>query len=128
MSNDLKPAVHAVFVHVKELKRAARWYSQLLELPYQEENVQSPVYNLPLKEGVYLTLDDHSFDPRFEFSPSKLPAFNFFSHDLYSTYEWVKQEGIDVERELERHGDFGWFHISDPDENVIMICGDIVTE
>ncbi|SET06009.1 Glyoxalase/Bleomycin resistance protein/Dioxygenase superfamily protein [Salinibacillus kushneri] len=126
MSNYLNQSVHAVFVHVRDLKRSASWYSKLLNLPYYAENVQSPVYNMPLKEGVYMTLDDHTFDPAFEFSPSQHPAFNFFSSHLYATYKWVKQEGIQIVREVEAHGNFGWFYISDPDENVIMICGDIV--
>ncbi|MRG87231.1 VOC family protein [Salinibacillus xinjiangensis] len=121
----LKQEVHAVFVHVTDLKKSAEWYSKLLELHFKEEEVQSPVYNMPLKSGAYMTLDDHAFDPSFEFTPSRHPAFNFMTSDLKAAYDWIKQEGIPVVRDIETHGNFGWIHIMDPDENVLMICGDV---
>ena len=126
MVTTLKKGVHAVFVHTKDLKRSAEWYSWLLGLPFEESKVESPVYNLPVTEGVYVTIDDHSFDPDHTFHPVDTPVFNFLSDDLKGSYERMKSEGVTVTREIEQHGDFGWFNVEDPDRNVVMICGTIV--
>jgi predicted enzyme related to lactoylglutathione lyase len=121
----INQGVHAVFVHTENLKRSAAWYSWLLDLPFEEKEVQSPVYNLPVKEGVYMTIDDHAFDPDYRFEPLRTPAFNFCSHDVEKSYREMKEAGVQVIREIERDGDFGWFHIEDPDGNAVMICGAI---
>lgn len=120
-----EPKIHAVFVHTKNLKRAAEWYSDLLGLPFDSSKVESPVYNMPLTGEVYMTLDDHAFDPDYQFGPVRTPVFNFCSSDLAKSYQWVKEKGIMIVRDIEKHGDFGWFNIEDPDKNVVMICGNI---
>ncbi|UOQ44369.1 VOC family protein [Halobacillus salinarum] len=117
--------MHGVFIHTRNLKKSAAWYSWLLGLPFREEDVQSPVYNLPTKEGSYLTIDDHCNDPSYQFEPIKTPVFNFCSNDLKRTYEDLKEQQVPIVREIEQHGDFGWFNIEDPDGHVVMVCGDI---
>ncbi|MFG6121355.1 MULTISPECIES: VOC family protein [Thalassobacillus] len=119
--------VHAVFVHTQDLKKSAAWYSDLLGLPFYEEKVESPVYNMPVTGETYMTLDDHAFDPDYQFEPVRTPVFNFCSADLAKSYQWVKEKGIMIVRDIEEHGDFGWFHIEDPDKNVVMICGTVQT-
>lgn len=119
----LKQGVHGVFIHTRDLKRSAKWYSWLLDLPFEETEVESPVYNLPVSEGVHLTIDDHSFDPEHVFEPVHTPVFNFLSEDLKGSYDSLKENGVSITREVEQHGDFGWFHIEDPDHNTVMICG-----
>ncbi len=121
----IEPKVHAVFIHVTDLKRSAAWYSKLLNLPFDEKEVSSPVYNLPVTGDTYVTLDDHAFDPNFSFQRSAHPAFNFLTDDLLTTYEKLVEDGVQVVREIEKVDNFGWFHIADPDENVIMICGTV---
>lgn len=126
MSQTLQPGVHAVFVHTKDLKKSASWYSWLLGLPFDEEKVESPVYNIPVQQGVHLTIDDHKFDPTFTFEPLSAPVFNFCSSDLKKSYTVMKNSGVKVTREIEEHGDFGWFNIEDPDGHTVMICGTII--
>ncbi|MBH0231579.1 VOC family protein [Halobacillus yeomjeoni] len=121
----LTPAVHAVFVHTRDLVKSAAWYSWLLGVPFDEKDVESPVYNIPVQAGVHLTIDDHKFDPSFSFEPVKAPAFNFFSSNIHKSLEEMKDAGVVVTRDMETHGSFGWFHVQDPDGNAVMICGDI---
>ncbi|UOQ91785.1 VOC family protein [Halobacillus shinanisalinarum] len=126
MTRCLLPEVHAVFVHTKDLKRSARWYSDLLDLPFEEEKVHSPVYNLPVKGGVHLTIDDHKYDSNYSFERVRTPVFNFCSKNLVESYQELVGKGVIITKEIESHGDFGWFHIQDPDEHVVMVCGTIV--
>ncbi|TGB01847.1 VOC family protein [Halobacillus salinus] len=121
----LKQAVHGVFIHTENLKRSAAWYSWLLDLPYNESEVESPVYNIPVHEGVHLTIDDHTFDPEHVFEPVQTPVFNFFTEDVKHSYDQLQANGVTITRDIEQHGDFGWFNIEDPDRNTVMICGTI---
>ncbi|UOR10335.1 VOC family protein [Halobacillus amylolyticus] len=126
MTKSLLPEVHAVFIHTKDLKRSAKWYSELLDLPFEEGQVHSPVYNLPVTGGVHLTIDDHKFDTSYSFEQVKKPVFNFYSKDLVESYQDLAAKGVQITKEIVSHGDFGWFHIQDPDQHVVMVCGTIV--
>jgi predicted enzyme related to lactoylglutathione lyase len=114
--------VNNVFIHVSNLEKSAEWYSELLGLPFNKEDVLSPVYNIPVTAETGLTLDDHTFDPNFTLNPSSQVLFNFFVADIDQAYKFVKNKGITVVREIERIGDFAYFNFEDLDGNVLMIC------
>ncbi|MGE7977334.1 VOC family protein [Psychrobacillus sp. NPDC093200] len=114
--------VNNVFIHVSNLEKSVEWYSKLLGLPFQKDNVSSPVYNIPVSGETGLTLDDHTFDPGFTLNPSNHVLFNFFVKDIDEAYKFIKGEGITVVREIERIGDFAYFNFQDLDGNVLMIC------
>lgn len=114
--------VNNVFIHVSDLKKSAEWYSSLLGLPFNMEDVESPVYNIPVTSETGLTLDDHTFDPSFSLGASGHVLFNFFARDIDEAYDFVKSQGITIVREIERIGEFAYFNFQDPDGNVLMIC------
>lgn len=114
--------INNVFIHVSNLEESAKWYSDLLGLPFHKSNVKSPVYNIPLPSETGLTLDDHTFDPDFKLQPSEHVLFNFFVRDIDEAYEFVKSKGIIIVKEIERIGDFAYFTFKDLDGNVLMIC------
>lgn len=114
--------VNNVFIHVSNLERSAEWYSTLLGLSFNKDNVSSPVYNIPITSETGLTLDDHTFDPGFTLNPSNHALFNFFVKDIDEAYKFIKAKGITVVREIERIGDFAYFNFKDLDGNVLMIC------
>ncbi|WP_404354971.1 VOC family protein [Cytobacillus firmus] len=114
--------VNNVFIHVSDLKKSAEWYSSLLGLPFIMEDVESPVYNIPVTSETGLTLDDHTFDPSFSLGASGHVLFNFFARDIDEAYDFVKSQGITIVREIERIGEFAYFNFQDPDGNVLMIC------
>mgnify|MGYP001281094023 CR=1 FL=1 len=125
MAKHVTPAVHAVFIHTTDLVKSAEWYCRLLELPFDAEQVNVPVYNVQVSGDTYLTIDSHAFDASFTFTPASGPIFNIFSSDLIATYDWITEQEMKVVRQIERDNDFGWFHIEDPDQNIVMICGTI---
>ncbi|OCA90354.1 hypothetical protein A8F94_00165 [Bacillus sp. FJAT-27225] len=114
--------VNNVFIHVSDLERSAEWYSNLLGIPFNLDNVASPVYNIPVTGETGLTLDDHTFDPSFKLKPSDHVLFNFFVKDIDVAYKFIKSKGIIVVKEIERIGDFAYFNFEDLDGNVLMIC------
>lgn len=122
ISSPIACKVNNVFIHVSNLEKSAKWYSDLLALPFNKADVSSPVYNIPITAETGLTLDDHTFDPGFTLSPSEHVLFNFFVKDIDEAYEFVKSKGITIVREMERIGDFAYFNFKDLDGNVLMIC------
>ena len=121
-SSPLASKVNGVFIHVSNLKNSAEWYSTLLGVPFNKDEVEPPVYNIPVNSQTGLTLDDHSFDPGFLLSPSNHVLFNFHTDDIDEAYRFVKSIGTEITREIERIGDFAYFNFRDPDGNVLMIC------
>ncbi|MDY0405567.1 VOC family protein [Virgibacillus sp. 179-BFC.A HS] len=41
--------IPAVFIHVRDLKKSAKWYSDIFGLDIDLDKVVSPVYNVPMK-------------------------------------------------------------------------------
>lgn len=122
ISSPIACKVNNVFIHVSNLEKSAKWYSDLLAIPFNKDDVASPVYNIPLTSETGLTLDDHTFDPGFTLNPSEHVLFNFFVKDIDEAYEFVKNKGITIVREIERIDDFAYFNFKDLDGNVLMIC------
>ncbi|MCR6522521.1 VOC family protein [Lysinibacillus capsici] len=122
VTSPLTKKVNNVFIHVRDLRQSAEWYSQLLGLPFCEEKVVSPVYNLPISSETGITLDDHTFDPGFQLQPSKHVLFNFYTNNIDDAYQSMKDKGIPIVRPIERFDDFAYFNIQDLDGNIIMIC------
>ncbi|KYC85296.1 MULTISPECIES: VOC family protein [Heyndrickxia] len=118
----IKNQMNGVFVHVTNLKVSAKWYADLLGLDVDLDRVVSPVYNIPVEGTTSLTLDDHTFDPEFNHTISSSPIFNFYAPNIDDAYQYIKDKGIEIVREIETVGDTAWFNIKDPDGNVVMIC------
>lgn len=114
--------MNSVFIHVTDLKAAVNWYADLLGLEIDINKVASPVYNMPVVGTTSLTLDDHVFDHGFKHNISSAPIFNFYAPNIDEAYQYVKDTGIDIVREIEWIADTAWFNIEDPDGNVVMIC------
>jgi catechol 2,3-dioxygenase-like lactoylglutathione lyase family enzyme len=114
--------VNNVFIHVSDLKKSVEWYCNLLGIPFNGDQVESPVHNIPVTSETGLTLDDHTFDPGFTLNPSNHVLFNLFVKDIDEAYQFVKDRGIPIVREIERIGDFAYFNFKDLDGNVLMIC------
>ncbi|MEK4907039.1 VOC family protein [Niallia sp. FSL M8-0099] len=122
LSSPIACKVNNVFIHVDNLEKAAEWYSELLGLPFNKNNVESPVYNIPVTSETGITLDDHTFDSGFKLNPSEHVLFNFFVQDIDEAYQFIKNKGITIVKEIERIGDFAYFNFKDLDGNVLMIC------
>ncbi|MEH7884947.1 VOC family protein [Bacillus sp. JJ1609] len=122
ISSPISCKVNNVFIQVSDLKKSAEWYGNLLGLPFDSDQVESPVYNIPVTAETGLTLDDHSFEKDFKLHPSAHVLFNFFVADIHEAYDFIKKNDIKVVKEIEQIGDFAYFNFQDLDGNVLMIC------
>ncbi|MBX0358513.1 VOC family protein [Halobacillus sp. Nhm2S1] len=118
MKSPIVNRLHTTFIPVTDLKRSARWYSELIGEPFTEENVHPPVYNLPMTTPTGVTLDaglEHV-------TPSSHPLFNFHTEDIDASYRFVEQLGYTIKSDIQRFEDVSFFNIQDPDGNIVMIC------
>lgn len=112
----VKNQMNSIFIHVTDLKAAVKWYADLLGLEVDIDKVASPVYNISVVGTTSLTLDDHFFEPGFKHVVSPSPIFNFYAPNIDEAYQYVKDRGIDIVREIEWVADTAWFNIEDPDK------------
>lgn len=122
MKSPILNQINTVFVHVSNLKESVRWYSELLGQPYDLEQVEGPVYNLPINHFTGLTLDAGPEDVRKEPRNNEYPLFNFHTENIEEAFAYAEQMEYEVVSGITRFDDFSFFVIQDPDGNRVMIC------
>lgn len=112
-----------IFVHVLDLERSIKWYSDLLGMQVLEGKHTGPVYTFNMGNGYPgLTLDNHCFDEDYLFIPSNQPLFNLSTSDINAAFNHVKNLGAEIITEIITHPDLSEFLFKDPDGNIIMVC------
>lgn len=122
MNSPIQNKINTIFVHVSDLPRSVKWYSELLGQDYDLNEVKKPVYNLKIDHHTGLTLDAGPIRVEKKNSPPSHPLFNFHTDDISHAYKYVIELGYKVKEEIVQFDDFSFFTISDPDHNIIMIC------
>jgi len=122
MKSPIQNQINTVFVHVKDLKRAVKWYGDLLGQSYNLESVEDPVHNIHVNHHTCLTLDAGPSEMTKEFPPSSYPLFNLNSTNIDDAYNYVTELGYQIDSDITRFDDVSFFNVKDPDGNVIMIC------
>lgn len=122
MNSPIKNKINTIFVHVSDLERSVKWYSQLLGQDYDSASIERPVYNIKIADHTGLTLDAGPEELTKEQSSNENPLFNFHTENIDDSYAYVKELGYKVIKEIVRFNDFSFFTITDPDGNAIMIC------
>lgn len=115
--------VDGVFIHVRDLRRAAEWYSAAFGLPLKEEELRRHYYTLNVPgEQPWVTLGDHRADPAFEFQSAAHPILSFHSHDLRAAREHLQALGAPFVGAVEEaHPGLAYFVFRDPDGNALMV-------
>lgn len=122
MNSPIKNKINTIFVHVSDLEKSVKWYSQLLGQDYDSASIERPVYNIKIADHTGLTLDAGPEGLTKEQSSNENPLFNFHTENIDDSYAYVKELGYKVIKEIVRFNDFSFFTITDPDGNAIMIC------
>lgn len=122
MKSPIASQINTIFVHVSDLRRSVKWYSDLLGKSFNEMEVTNPVYNIEVDHHTGLTLDAGPEEQTKKHDPSSQPLFNFHTDDINLAYEYVRDLGYVIDSEIVGFDDFSFFTVHDPDQNVIMIC------
>lgn len=122
MNNPIKNQINTIFVHVSNLKESVKWYGQLLDQEIDLTGVTEPVHNIKINHHTGLTLDAGPSDVGKVVNPTGYPLFNFHTENIKRSHQYVQELGYQIESEIVEFDDFAYFNISDPDQNIIMIC------
>lgn len=123
MFKTIENRIDTIFVHVSDLERSIKWYSELLGLQVREGNHIGPVYTLNMgdrRPGI--TLDNHIFEENYKFIPSNQPLFNLSGSDINAAFAHVTKMGAEIVTEIIIHPDLEEFSFKDPDGNILMVC------
>ncbi len=122
MNSPVMNKINTVFVHVSDLEKSVKWYTQLLGQDDDTISIEKPVYNINVVGQTGLTLDAGPEKVTKKQSTSEYPLFNFHTANIEQSYMYVKELGYDIKSEIVHFDDFSYFMIRDPDRNMIMIC------
>jgi predicted enzyme related to lactoylglutathione lyase len=122
IESPIKNRIHTIFVHVEDLSRSVKWYCDLLGQEYDESMVIEPVYNIPISDYTGLTLDSGPSGKKKAIVPSPHPLFNVHTEDIQRAYDFVREIGYDICSPIFDFDEFSFFHVKDPDGNVVMVC------
>lgn len=114
--------ISAVFVHVADLKRSAPWYSDLLSLPLEPIEPESPIY-CPTMVGLPgMVLDDNRNTIGTEHHVRQ--PFAFESPDCAATLRAFRSRGVPIIFEVDHLGKTFLFTFRDPFGNAVMVMED----
>lgn len=116
----IKNQIKAVFVHVQDLTQSVQWYSKLLGVPAPFGEVEGPIYMFNTVNGIALLLDDNRDNPQ----GVARPSYMLDTGDIDAAYLFLKNQGAQITREIERYPDISFFNFIDPDGNVVMVSQD----
>lgn len=113
----IKNRIKAVFVNVTDMKRAVKWYSNLLGV---EMNVsENPsVVSFPTEGGCELLLDSNRFLQGDDYKTLLM----FDTDDVDKAYRYLKENNIEIFTEIEKDEKVSFFTFKDLDGNVLMVC------
>lgn len=110
--------VASAILHVNDLKASTAWYADILNMPLESIDNETPFYVFDMDNRVNLILDDH----RNSTYASHHPICMFRTDDIDNAYLRVQQSGIAIALEKqEPHPGLSYFNIVDSEGNVIMI-------
>ncbi|WP_433620158.1 VOC family protein [Paenibacillus cellulositrophicus] len=112
------PRIGGVFVDVKHMPAAARWYSGLFGVEYDEAAAEQRIYSVPTASGAALLLDHNRHLNGESFSE----LFYFETEDFDGALQFVKSNGFELAGEPQIFPDLSEFALLDPDGNRIIIA------
>lgn len=112
------PRIGGVFVDVKDMRTAARWYTDLLGLPLDEENAARSVYAVPVTRGAALLLDQNRYLNQEPFTQ----LFYFETEDFEAALAYVRSNSFQLADEPKHFHDLSEFVLLDPDGNRILVA------
>ncbi len=88
------------------MKKSVHWYSKLLGIEVEDDEINSPIYTLDMGPGrPGLTLDDHSFDGVYHYEPSNQPLFNLSTSNIDLAFQHVLELDTDIMTEIQVYPD-----------------------
>ncbi|GIQ62395.1 hypothetical protein PACILC2_09630 [Paenibacillus cisolokensis] len=110
--------IGGVFVDVKDMRTAARWYTGLLGQPFDEHRAEQPIYSVPVARGAALLLDRN----RHLNGETFTELFYLETEDFDAALAYVRRQRFRLADEPRHLHDLSEFALLDPDGNRIVVA------
>jgi catechol 2,3-dioxygenase-like lactoylglutathione lyase family enzyme len=119
----IKNRIGGVFIPVRDIEKAKKWYSKILGLE-DGEIYFGHIYTAPMDGTAGLILDTMPKwrDDNGNISTYQVPSIQFVTDDIHASYQFLKENNAELLTEIE--DDF-YFVFRDLDGNVLMICKEV---
>lgn len=115
-----------VFIPVKDVYRARKWYRDVLQLP-AEEVVMGHLCHIPMDGRTGILLDQQlTPDNKGKTKTIQMgdyPLFMFSTNDIHASLETLRERGVEI---VEYGGSAiqngHWFNFRDCEGNLLMVC------
>ncbi|WP_336771979.1 VOC family protein [Paenibacillus sp. MMO-58] len=116
----VKASIGSIFIHVRNMERAANWYAALLGIELIDPSFDSV---FPLKvDNAFLILDANRAD---SFQPSELPLFSFPTDDIEETVAFLDDLQVELVGQPERFPDISFVTVKDSEGNRLMFVQEL---
>lgn len=124
MLHPIEARLAAIFVHVRDLARAAKFYGRLLNLPTEAgTDFGNGIFVYRLGNGIDLILDaSHPDQVRPPSAFMMHAACMFPTADIDAAYRLLQEQGVEIVTEIYRDPNVAFFNFKDPDGNIQMVC------
>ncbi|GGB52336.1 VOC family protein [Virgibacillus dakarensis] len=113
--NPILKQIGAIFMPVKNIEEARKWYCDILGIPADGRIVFGHLYIITMS-GTEIVLDSKIFSKDNVF---RTPPFHFNTTDIEKAYKYMKGKNVEIVTEIQFDQ---WFNFKDPDGNHLMIC------
>lgn len=117
MTSPIRREVGQLFIPVRDISRAIRWYGDLLGLPVGETSHEGSIYDLPMEHGPGVALDANA-----PFTADGPPRFFWWTEDLDAVQHHVTAIGGTDLSDIVDIGSVSFIQFRDPDGNRLMVC------
>ncbi|MCD2496891.1 VOC family protein [Microbacterium nymphoidis] len=106
-----------VFIPVRDIHAAARWYGRLLGTSVSEPSHDQTIVDVPMRSGPGLALDANA-----PFTADGPPRFFWWADDLTAVERHLADMGVVPATEIVDIGSVSFVQFRDPDGNLLMAC------
>ena len=117
MSSPIENKIGCVFIPVSDMERAIEWYSRILGTPARTTSHEGRIYDVPMTGDTGLILDGHK-----AVTNSSQPICFFWTGDIRRARDFLRNEGVSFEHDVEDIGSVSTLSFRDPDGNLLMVC------
>lgn len=117
MTSPIRREVGQVFVPVRDIVRAARWYGRLLDTDVGDPTHEDTIVDVPMEAGPGLALDANA-----PFTGDGPPRFFWWADDLDAVVTHLRDLGVDLASGIVDIGSVAFVQFRDPDGNLLMVC------
>ena len=118
MSSPIQRRVGQVFVPVRDMAAAIRWYAAVLGFEPDVASHDGTIYDIPTDGETRLALDAN----RPDFAASGPPRFFLWTDDMAATVEHLRHLDVTITSDVEDIGSVCFVQFEDPDGNALMVC------